>query len=171
MILSIHMITGAIIGSKVNKKPVLILIFAFLSHFVLDSIPHFEYILKPLTLFLDLSLGAIVAIILAYKNRLKAKIIIAAAFTAILPDSPAFTNIILRKINGTNFFNPFLNQLIILHNYFHTKLSFVVPAIAMRIILLVFILLAISYFIKMIVPKLKNSCLRRQEEIKITENK
>lgn len=149
------MIAGAIIGQKANKKAALVLFFAFASHFVLDFVPHFEYVLKPPTLFLDLSLGMAIAAILAYKYPPKTKLIIASAFVAILPDAPSLAKIVTHKIGYADRFDLFLNQLILAHNYFHTELSFIVPAAAMRIILLASILLAIVYFIKMIVPKLK----------------
>lgn len=155
MILSLHMITGAIIGNKTNKKTIFILILVLLSHFVLDFIPHFEYAIKSLTLFLDLLFGIIIAMILAYQNRSKAKIILASTFIAILPDAPAFIKIILTKSNHPDLLNSSLNRLITSHNYFHTKLSFVVPTETMRIILLISILLAISYFIKIIIPRFK----------------
>ena len=150
MILSLHMITGAVIGDKVNKKTAIVLILALLSHFVLDFIPHFEYILKPLTLFLDLSLGVTVATILAYKNIHKAKTIIASAFIAILPDAPAFIRIASTKLDRPDIFNSFISQLIIAHNYFHTKISFVFPTTMMQGILTISIILAMIYLIKII---------------------
>ncbi len=42
MILSVHMLAGAAIGSKA-KKYWAIFILAIISHFVLDAIPHWEY--------------------------------------------------------------------------------------------------------------------------------
>jgi voltage-gated potassium channel Kch len=144
------MIAGAIIGNKVNKRTVLVLISALLSHFVLDFIPHFEYILKPLTLFLDLSLGATVAVVLAYKNIRKAKTIVASAFIAIIPDAPAFIRIVSAKLDRPDIFNSFISQLIIAHNYFHTKISFVFPTTMMQGILTVSIILAMIYLIKII---------------------
>lgn len=150
MILSLHMITGAVIGDKANKRTALVLTLALLSHFVLDFIPHFEYILKPLTLFLDLALGTTVAVILAYKNIRKAKTIIASAFIAILPDAPAFIRIVSAKLGHPDLFNSFVSRSITAHNYFHTKISFVIPTTMMRGILMVSAILAMICLIKTI---------------------
>ena len=48
MILTPHILVGAAIGLKI-KNPVLVFIAAFLSHFVLDIIPHSEYNVEVLT--------------------------------------------------------------------------------------------------------------------------
>ncbi|KKR05412.1 MAG: hypothetical protein UT33_C0011G0123 [Candidatus Peregrinibacteria bacterium GW2011_GWC2_39_14] len=45
MLGTVHMLTGAVIG-KVVEKPELIIPIAFLSHFVLDAIPHYDFKIK-----------------------------------------------------------------------------------------------------------------------------
>lgn len=42
MILTPHILTGALIGMKL-ENPILGSLFAFLSHYLLDAIPHWEY--------------------------------------------------------------------------------------------------------------------------------
>jgi len=42
MILTPHILIGAIIGSKISSPP-LIFILSFLSHYFLDMLPHYEY--------------------------------------------------------------------------------------------------------------------------------
>lgn len=42
MILAPHILAGALVGSKASS-PALAAIFGFLSHYVLDALPHFEY--------------------------------------------------------------------------------------------------------------------------------
>jgi hypothetical protein len=148
------MLAGALMGDKINKKPVLILIFAFLSHFVLDALPHFEYVIKPLTLLLDLSLGTMIACVLAHQDLKKAKIIIASAFVAILPDSPAFINIVMEKITGAHFSSSILDQLMLAHNYFHTKITFTVPATIGQAVLGIFLLSMLIYCAYLTVSKL-----------------
>ncbi|MCX6702284.1 MAG: hypothetical protein NTW60_00180, partial [Candidatus Wolfebacteria bacterium] len=48
MILTAHMLTGGAIGRLVPQNPLLAFILGFLSHFILDAIPHSEYELKSL---------------------------------------------------------------------------------------------------------------------------
>lgn len=60
MVLAVHLLAGAAIVSKINSTP-LALVLAFLSHFFLDALPHYEYSIKYLKertwryAFLDLS--------------------------------------------------------------------------------------------------------------------
>lgn len=49
MILTTHMLAGGAIGRLVPQNPFLAFILGFLSHFVLDAIPHSQYELKSLT--------------------------------------------------------------------------------------------------------------------------
>lgn len=95
MILLVHLLFGAIIGSLIKNMP-LAIILAFLSHYFLDFIPHLDYsvnnlktkqwrksgndILKIIT---DISLGLVI-IYLFSKNQ---PLIYLPAFVTLIPDS------------------------------------------------------------------------------------
>ena len=112
MILLVHLLFGAAIGSAVKNIP-LAIILAFLSHYFLDLLPHIEYPIENITnkqwqkaapdilkVILDFSLGILLIIIFS-KNY---PIIYVCAFFAILPDGLSFLesaskNKILREHN------------------------------------------------------------------------
>lgn len=48
MILSTHAIIGGAIGQTIPDSPLLALLFGFISHFLLDAIPHWDYRLESL---------------------------------------------------------------------------------------------------------------------------
>lgn len=115
MILFVHMLFGAAIGSLVNSVP-LAIILAYFSHYFLDLFPHIEYPIENikekqwrkalpdfLKVFLDFCLGALLIFLLS-KNQL---IVYVYAFFAILPDGLALLN----KI--------FKNKILNLHDNFH----------------------------------------------------
>ena len=94
MILSTHLIAGAIIASKISN-PILALPLAFLSHYFLDSLPHKDYSITNIHLkqwnkaffdflrvFIDVFLG-IFFILLFSDNSI---LVFFAAFLAITPD-------------------------------------------------------------------------------------
>lgn len=94
MILLVHMLLGALIGKEINN-PILAIILAFFSHYILDFLPHVEYPIENieknqwtkalpdiLRVALDFSLG-ILLIFLFSKNH---PIIYVCAFFAIIPD-------------------------------------------------------------------------------------
>lgn len=106
MILTCHLLTGAAIALKIQPTP-LALILAFLSHYLLDIIPHREYSIKNifekrwsksffdfLKVFLDIAFGALLILFLS-KNQ---PIIYAGALFAILPDGFTFLALIFLKI-------------------------------------------------------------------------
>ena len=117
MILLVHLLFGAAIGSLVNNIP-LAIILAFLSHYLLDFIPHIEYPIKNITekkwkkslpdfvkVFLDFLLGII--LIFIFSNPAlpagRQAIIYVCAFMAILPDGLAIlTNFSASKILKTH---------------------------------------------------------------------
>lgn len=119
MILIIHLLVGAAIASYIKPFP-LALLLAFLSHFVLDFIPHWEYSIKNIQerkwsssfpdfvkLAVDFTLG--ITIILFFSRN---GIILAAAFFAVLNDIFAFLNLI------------FKNRLLKADYSFHEKLHY-----------------------------------------------
>jgi len=96
MILSVHLLTGAAIATRV-QNPILGLLLAFLSHFVLDFIPHREYATFPgdpikerwkgklttiLKIAVDFLIGVSILLILS-KNKILA---LSGGFLAISPD-------------------------------------------------------------------------------------
>lgn len=87
MILLVHMLLGSLIGQKI-ANPFLAIILAFLSHYMLDFIPHIEYKIKKVSVILDFICG-IVLIFLFSKNTF---FIYLCAFFAILPDGFSVLN-------------------------------------------------------------------------------
>lgn len=92
MILTAHLLTGAAIATKIHN-PIMGLFFAFLSHYILDFIPHCEYIpslkksskISPTVLFkigIDFLIGVFILLLLC-QNKFLALI---GGFLAILPD-------------------------------------------------------------------------------------
>lgn len=94
MILTVHLLTGAAIASKISN-PLWVIPLAFLSHYFLDLLPQAEYSIKNVRerywqksfldffkVFLDVATG-ILLIFFFSKNAL---LIFIAAFFAILPD-------------------------------------------------------------------------------------
>jgi len=121
MILTPHLILGAVIGSKIEYIP-LAIILAFLSHYILDLIPHIEYSIKniekkqwqkslpeTIKIFLDFALG--ILLILFFSDNQPTVFI--CAFFAISPD-------------GISFLNYFISNKILkkLSDFHHEKIHF-----------------------------------------------
>ncbi len=102
MILSVHLLVGAAIATRI-QNPIWGLPLAFLSHFFLDFLPHREYTTLPrdlrkerwkatpttiLKIIIDFSIGVSILLILS-KNKILA---LSGGFLAILPD---FDSVIL----------------------------------------------------------------------------
>lgn len=120
MILLVHLLFGAAIGSAVKNIPIAI-VSAFLSHYFLDFLPHIEYPIKNtekkqwhimlpdiLKIILDFCLGILLILIFS-KNQ---PIIYVCVLLAILPDG--FTVL--------NHFAP--NKILGVHDKFHQKIHF-----------------------------------------------
>lgn len=121
MLLTAHLLTGAVIASKIHPTP-LALALAFLSHYFLDAIPHSEeYSIKNirgkrwkksaldfLKVGADICFG-ILLILLFSKNQ---PIIYAGAFSAILADGLTLFGLI------------FSNELLKHNDDFHQKIHF-----------------------------------------------
>lgn len=125
MIYTPHIVVGAVIGAKTQNLG-LIIIFAFLSHIILDLIPHYDYSLKKLLAFIhkkkdgvrkkifidclkgavDILLGLIIVFFILHKNGFFIHInythlglIVAGIFFSTLPDSiQSFFHIFPSKI-------------------------------------------------------------------------
>ena len=146
MILTPHLLLGAAIASKIEYAP-LAIILAFLSHYLLDLIPHIEYSIDNIEknqwqkslpdisrVFLDFSFG--ILLILIFSNN--QPIIFACAFFAILPDglsllNYSFSNKIL-KIYGN------IHQKKI-HFLKHKKISFSWRILSQLLVILISIFL------------------------------
>jgi hypothetical protein len=115
MILTPHMLLGAVIASKIEYTP-LAIIMAFLSHYFLDLIPHIEYPIDNienkqwkkslpdiLRVLLDFSFG--ILLILIFSNNQPAVFI--CVFSAILPDGFSFLKYF------------FTNKILKIHNNIH----------------------------------------------------
>ena len=117
MILITHMLMGAAIASKITN-PILAVILAFFSHYLLDLIPHNEYPVENLKngewnnalpdflrVILDFCLGILLISMLSGGEL----IIYICAFFAILPDGLTILNSI------------FSNEILEIHNNFHRE--------------------------------------------------
>jgi len=119
MILTCHFLVGALIAAKIKIIP-LALLLDFLSHYLLDFIPHIEYSVKNikekswekslpdfLKVILDISSGILLIFIL--KNQ---PIIFLGAFFAVSSDGFSFLSLISS------------NHLIKVHQNFHRRIHF-----------------------------------------------
>lgn len=110
MILTSHILAGAAIGSQAGG-PVLAAVLGFLSHYILDFLPHFkEYDIEGLKtkkidmrflkdfskVIIDLSVGFLIVIFLSYNNDNLTNILIGAFFGA-LPDGISFIGFFLKN--------------------------------------------------------------------------
>lgn len=136
MVLSTHAVVGAGVALMMPQHPVLGFLAGFMSHFVLDSLPHWDYPLfsvmsdeeKPmdtdmnvfskmflldlLKIFLDMMIGA-VAIYLLFGNKHIPLVLFAGAAGGILPDVLQFAYFKFRKWP--------LTVLQRFHNWAHTE--------------------------------------------------
>jgi hypothetical protein len=121
MILLAHLLLGAFIGQKISS-PIFAIILAYLSHYILDTLPHIEYSVDNivnkkwkksffdfLKVFLDIFSGLLLIFLLSSNKP----IIYICAFFAILPDGLSMLNIVLK------------NKYLEAHSIFHqTKLHY-----------------------------------------------
>jgi hypothetical protein len=111
------MLFGAVIASYI-KDPILAVILAFLSHYLLDFIPHIEYSIKNITeknwrnslpdflrVFLDFSFGILLILFFSTKTP----IIFIAVFFAMLPDGISLLSLATK------------NKILENYNYLHQK--------------------------------------------------
>ena len=102
MILLVHLLFGAAIGSAVKNIP-LAIVLAFLGHYLLDFIPHIDYPLKNiekkqwsktapdfLKIALDLCLGGVLVLVFS-RNQ---PVIYIGAFFGLLPDGITLINLL-----------------------------------------------------------------------------
>lgn len=120
MILTVHLLAGAAIASKIQSAP-LALFLAFLSHYFLDFIPHWEYSIenirekrwkKSLFDFLKVGLDILAGVLLLFLCSENQPIIYAGAFLAISPDGLTLIGLI------------FSNKFLVHNDDFHQKIHF-----------------------------------------------
>lgn len=128
MISAVHIAAGAAIAEKTHN-PILGILFAFLSHYALDLIPHYEYSLGGdrkktwknrsaiLKMSADFSLG-ILAVLLLAKNL---PLALAGGIVAVLPDAMVFLTDFLPKNKFSEKYREF--HLIWLHFLSRKKIS------------------------------------------------
>ena len=117
MILLVHMLFGAAVASKI-QNPFFAIILAFLSHYLLDVIPHVEYSIKRiksnklkeawpdlLKILMDLFLGSLLIWLLSGQKF----IVFIIAFFAIIPDGLTVLEFI------------FSNKILKAHGHIHRK--------------------------------------------------
>ena len=133
MLLAPHILVGAAVASRF-QNPLLGIVFAFLSHFLLDSIPHWEYSIKELRhiktkgirycmpiflrIVLDITTGIAILIIALYfgRNEIPFSAWALGGFFAILPDGITFLGM-LKPRNKIILF--FINIVHIPHHAIH----------------------------------------------------
>lgn len=108
MILTTHAVVGTAVGQVLKRHPVLALIAAFCSHFILDSLPHWDYHLHSADL--------------EHENKLDYNIVIGEDFFFDLP-----------KILTDGFFGLILSYLIARPTNLHDLLFVLATAIAAMI--------------------------------------
>lgn len=134
MILSIHAITGAVLGSNSNSMGQAIFL-GIVSHYFLDSIPHVEYKIENILrgdmkmaikefskIFIDLLVSFIVISYLILNNNFdQPALILIGAFFALFPDGLVFLDLCIKN-KEKNIFTRFLNT----HSIFHKKIHSVI---------------------------------------------
>jgi len=138
MILTTHSIVGAGVASLVTTNPILGFFVGFLSHYVLDAIPHWDYKLLSyeksedgktenlyigknfyydlLRIFRDIAFGLLITLLFLWdKNFSSFPLLFSGAIGGIMPDALQLVYLKYKK-----------QPLVLLHkihNYFHTKIN------------------------------------------------
>lgn len=135
MILSIHTITGAVLGSNSNSLGQVILL-GIVSHYFLDSIPHVEYKVRNIQkgdlktaahefmkIFFDLLLGlAVIFYLIQNKDIDQSILIFTGSFFALLPDGIYFMDCLVKN-KDRNIFTKFLEAHCEFHRRMHSMIS------------------------------------------------
>jgi len=122
MVLLVHMLSGAAIGSLLAKNIILAAFLAFLSHYFLDLFPHVEYDIQNISkrqtserakvvvkILADFLLGMLLITFFSNFEALKHPAFFICAFFAIIPDGLTVLN------------NLFPNKILQAHNFLHTQ--------------------------------------------------
>lgn len=106
-----HVATGVLVAVAIDK-PVLALALAFLSHFVIDAIPHWNYKIannpayRQLAMAMDLTFSLSLLMILSVSLDASTRLVIACGFLALLPDAMWLPHILQGKKAPKNRNNP-----------------------------------------------------------------
>jgi len=90
MLLAPHILVGAAVAVS-TPEPILGLVFAFLSHFILDRIPHWEYSVEPLRNISAKGLLYVAPILRRVALDITAGVVMLVIAVAISPDDIPFT--------------------------------------------------------------------------------
>lgn len=123
MILLFHIFIGAVIAAKIKFLP-LVIVFALLSHYFLDFLPHNEYSIDNvrqknwkkakldfLKIFLDLAIGILFVSFIQYITGINYYVLFVGAIASIFPDFLTMLNFIFPK-----------NIILKYHIYSHRKI-------------------------------------------------
>jgi len=152
MILSIHAITGAVLGLNANSFGQVILL-GIVSHYFLDSIPHVEYKIENIKngnlkmaakefakIFIDLLIGLIIILYLIQnKNFNQSILILAGSFFALLPDGLYFLDCLVKN-KDRNAITKFLKIHSIFHKKTHSIISNKIISISSQIIIVLILI-------------------------------
>jgi len=162
MLLAPHILVGAAVASQF-QNPILGLILAFLSHFILDKTPHWEYSVEALKqikirgikycrpillrVFLDIITGFAVLIfaILISTNRIDFAYLALGGFFGILPDGLTFLLFTKKKSKGRII--SFLKIFYALHRKIHFNKEKGLPPLRIGLSTQVIAVLVALYFI------------------------
>lgn len=139
--------TGAVVAAAINR-PILALPAAILSHFAVDSLPHWNYkvpghaALRPIVIGIDMILSTVVLAVLAWSFADSPRLVFIGGFLAILPDATWAPYILWNKPSPRDRNTP----LHILHR-FHIKIQWSETSIGLFVELawLVFMLMLFFY--------------------------
>lgn len=128
MVLTVHILIGAAVATRTGN-PILGLLFAFLSHYLIDAIPHKEYSIQNikegkwqnsskdfLKIFLDILIGFFLIIIFQGNYFLA----FLGGLSAILPDILTFLHFIFPKIKPLHLLSKFHEKT---HWFKHSKIK------------------------------------------------
>ena len=114
-----HAVTGALVAVAAGE-PAIALPVALLSHFVIDSLPHWDYEIpghpkiRRMVIGLDMLMSILLVALLALMSADSAWLVLACGFLAILPDTMWLPYILYGKPSPTSGKSP-LNRLRHLH--------------------------------------------------------
>ncbi len=158
MILSIHALAGAALGSSI-ANPLESSVLALISHYFIDSLPHFDYKVENLKegnlksdsihpeflkITVDLIISSAIIVFVIYKNPENILSILMGSFFGLFPDGLILAHFIFEK----NISNSFIGKLLLSHYEFHYKThsktySVNAAAAIIQLILMIFLMAVI----------------------------
>ena len=156
MILSLHTLAGAVLGSTVGN-PLESSALALASHYFIDFLPHFDYKIENiqkgdwksarpefLKVSADLIISCIIITFVIYKNPANILSILSATFFSLFPDGLVLIYFIFNK----NISDSFIGKLLLNHYEFHFKMhsktySVNTAAVIAQLLLIIFLIVMI----------------------------